>query len=58
MKTFDKGRVEIEYENMYEITCGENRMTIWKNGDFKLIEGEKVSYWSEELCDLDQYYIC
>jgi hypothetical protein len=58
IRVFSKGRKEIEYRDMMEIISGPITLSIWANGDFKLIQHEKVSFWSEELCDLDQYYIC
>lgn len=37
----------------------EVRLIYWKNGDWKMEErGDgKVWVWSEDLCDLDCYYI-
>ena len=33
------GTVEVFYNDV--------KMTRWKNGDFKLTEGDKVTFWSE-----------
>lgn len=40
-----------------EVLFDEIKLTKWSNGDYKLVEGEKVSFWCEELKAIDRYYI-
>ena len=48
LRNFSKGRKEIEYrDGVIEVLYEDIKLTRWKNGDFKLVEGEKVSFWSE-----------
>jgi protein associated with RNAse G/E len=61
VREYSKGRREMKYQDgIVEIFCwsgSDIKLTRWPNGDFKLRDENKVSYWSEELRELDQYFV-
>jgi threonyl-tRNA synthetase len=55
---YSKGRNEFRFGDVTEVEIPNvMKLTLWKNGDYKLIYNEQVYFWHEEEKCLDKYCV-